>query len=85
MGGLDYLQLMTQVNDLDIEAEDFSAAALICRQRIDSAYESRAITLHQWRILTEDTSLLQARRTAKRHDGWKWSLTPLDTDDVARD
>ena len=84
MADMDYLQLMTQVNELDIEDEGFSAAALICRQQIDSAYEARSITLHQWRILTEDTAVLQARRTAKRHDGWKWSLTPSNSDDNAR-
>lgn len=84
MGDMDYLRLMTQVNELNIEDDEFSAAALMCRQQIDSAYEARSITLHQWRILIEDTAVLQARRTAKRQDGWKWSLTPANIDENAR-
>lgn len=72
---LGYSDIEVQIRTLNIVDSAIPLVASQLRLCIDDAYERRTITLHQWRILMEETALLQARHSMQRPDGWRWFPT----------
>ncbi len=68
----EYPLLEGRLDSLDIAAPDFAEEAARLRQAVDRAYEIRSITLHQWRALTEETALKQARFASAGPEAWRW-------------
>ncbi len=69
----EYPLLEGRLESLDITASNFAEEAARLRWSVDRAYESRSITLQQWRTLTEETALQQARFGLTGAEGWCWT------------
>lgn len=64
-------QLYAQLKALSITDPNFPTAAHALRETIDAAYEQGTVTLHEWRVLIEQLSVVQAKFVALQPGGWR--------------
>jgi hypothetical protein len=71
---LSYAELELYVQALDPQHAECLSQVGALRMLLEDAYASRVLTLHQWRALWEEVSVVQARASLKRLDAWRYPM-----------
>lgn len=67
-----YAELEIFIRDLDAVHPDCMRHVASVRLMLEEAYSGRTLTLHQWRVLWEDVSLVHARCAVCQADSWRF-------------
>lgn len=75
---LSYSEFEMAIQELDFRSIDCMGQIGELRRLLEEAQTARSLTLHQWRVLWEDVSVIQARCALIQHDGWRY-MSPITT------
>ena len=66
-----YEEFERSIRALDHRLENCTDHIVSLRIQLEQAFASKTLTLHQWRLLWEDVSVVHARHAMKKPDAWR--------------
>jgi hypothetical protein len=73
---LSYAEFQIVIAALDPRRAECMAEVIILRAMLEDAFSEHSLSLHQWRVLWEDVSLVQARCALLKPDAWRYPIVP---------